>query len=68
MPFIEAHDLHGESITIDITPGTPVGQVYRDLGDSVHHLVKANEVEVPLREVLAEVYGLKDPPSNGEMT
>jgi ABC-2 type transport system ATP-binding protein len=59
-PPVEHVELEGANILLSATPGSGVGSILRRLDGQLDDLVSTQPVEVPLREVLAEVYGVSD--------
>jgi len=62
-PFVESTQATGgPALRIETRHGTPVGEIYRHLGSHLDQLVQTTEIKVPLREMLAEVYGIDESP------
>jgi len=57
---IESIEERGAAIRVVLSHGTPVGKVLKRLSGDLDDLIAAREIKVPLREVLADVYGADD--------
>ena len=58
--YILGRHRDGAELTVDLQPGVPSGRVLRAIEDSLDNLEESSNIRVPLREVLAEVYGAKE--------
>lgn len=57
---VETVDVSGNEVSLNISHGLAVGEILEEFGSDLPNLVELHERTMPLREVLAEVYGLHD--------
>ena len=60
MPDVELLDVEGYSVRAVMAYGIPLGKVVKELDGVLSDLVGAAEVSIPLRQVLADVYGVSE--------
>ena len=60
IPSIEVIKTIGSDIHVAVRGGVPVGPVLAGLGTTLPDLLEIRQVKVPLRDLLAEIYGAAD--------